>query len=311
MTVLVFSDHENLLLELIAGGRKVAEATGGKVHAVTIGGDPETLIQHGADVVHPLEAADQNPLTLANAVAELAGGAGAKAVLIGASKRGKAFAGLVAQKIGAAYAAEVSDVGFEGDKPFARRMLLSGNTNGVLKFDADKIVATANPKTWEPLEADSGRSGEAQPAKAEAGSKVQLVQVHKHEGETLNLSQAKIVVGAGRGVKKKEDLKMLEDLAAEFGGALGCSRPIAADLKWLGEEHWIGLSGNEIKPRLYIAAGISGQIQHLTGCRGAKTIVAINSDEDAPIFENADYGIVGDIYEVIPKLTELLRTKYK
>lgn len=101
---------------------------------------------------------------------------------------------------------------------------------------------------------------------------------------------------------------MLEDLADALGGAVGCSRPLAADLKWLGEEHWIGLSGNEIKPRLYVACGVSGQIQHITGCRGSKTIVAINTDEDAPIFEHADYGIVADIYEVLPKLTELIKS---
>ncbi|MBW3581630.1 MAG: electron transfer flavoprotein subunit alpha/FixB family protein [Euryarchaeota archaeon] len=172
------------------------------------------------------------------------------------------------------------------------------------------MVVTANPKTWEPLEADSGRSGETKTfSLAESPSKVELVQVHEKKGEEVDLAQAKIVVGAGRGFKKQEDLKLAKDLAELLGGALGCSRPLAADLKWLGEEHWIGLSGNEIKPRLYIACGISGQIQHITGCRGAKTIVAINQDEDAPIFEHADYGIVGDVYDVLPKLADHLKAK--
>ncbi len=236
---------------------------------------------------------------------------GTDAVILAASKRGRAFAGLVAQAWDAAYAAEVSDLRFEGGKPVATRMLLSGNTHGTVRYEAARIVVTANPKTWEAAAADPGRKGETKNVKFAPASKVQLVAVHPHEKAALNLSAAKIVVGAGRGIKKKEDLKLVHDLAAALGGAVGCSRPIAADLKWLGEEHWIGLSGNEIKPRLYVACGISGQIQHMTGCRGSKTIVAINTDEDAPIFENADYGIVGDVYEVLPKLTEVIRKKYK
>ncbi len=307
MNVLAFCDHDPLLMELIAGAREIA-GDDGQVHAVTLGNEGQKLIQHGADHVHTLEAKDPHPWPLANAVVKLAEGAGAQAVIIGATKRGRAFAGLVAEKMDAAYAAEVSQIGFKDDKPQATRMLLSGNTNAVIEYNAKRIVATANPKVWEALPADESRSGETQSASLEQGGKVQLVKVHEHEEEGVNLAQAKIVVGAGRGVKKQEDLKMLEELAGSLDGALGCSRPLAADLKWLGEEHWIGLSGNVIRPRLYIACGVSGQIQHLTGCRGSKTIVAINTDEDAPIFENADYGIVADLYEVVPKLIELIKS---
>jgi electron transfer flavoprotein alpha subunit len=306
VNALAFSDNPDILLELIAGARSAA-GDDGKVHAVTLEKDGQKAIAHGADVVHTLEAGDQHPWTLANAITQLAETAQAQAVIIGATKRGRAFAGLVAQKLDAAYAAEVSEISFKDGTPVARRMLLSGNTNGTIEYRKEKIVATANPKTWEPLEADDSRTGETQAASAQGSDRVELVKVHKHEAEGINLAQAKVVIGAGRGVKKQEDLKMLEDLAEAMGGALGCSRPLAADLKWLGEEHWIGLSGNVIRPRLYIACGVSGQIQHLTGCRSSKTIVAINSDEDAPIFENADYGIVADLYEVVPKLTELIQ----
>lgn len=305
--VLCWSDHEGHLFELLAGARQAA-GDGGRVHAATTDVDPEALIARGADVVHKMTLPDDHPGTLAQAISDLAGSAGAKAVVIGADKRGKAFAGLVAARLEAAYAAEVSAFGFDDGKPKATRMLLSGNTNGTLVYDTDKIVVTANPKTWEAAEPDSGRNGETQEYSFSGEpSKVELVKVHETAHEELNLAQASIVVGAGRGIKKQEDLKMLEDLASALGGALGCSRPLAADLQWLGEEHWIGLSGNEIKPRLYIAAGISGQIQHITGCRGAKTLVAINTDEDAPIFEHADYGIVGDVYDVVPKLVELVK----
>jgi electron transfer flavoprotein alpha subunit len=305
VNVVVFSDRSDLLLELIAGARQAINE--GKVHAITLEKDGKDAIAHGADLVHTLDAPDQNPWTLAQAVTKLAESTDAKLILIGATKRGRAFAGLVAGRLDAAYAAEVSEIDLKTGTPVARRMLLSGNTNGRIEYTKDRIVVTANPKTWEPLAADSGRTGETQALTAEPSGRLQLLQVHKKAEGGVNLAQAKIVVGAGRGVKKKEDLQMVEDLAQSLGGAVGCSRPLAADLKWLGEEHWIGLSGNVIRPRLYLACGISGQIQHLTGCRSSKTIVAINSDENAPIFENADYGIVGDIYEVLPKLTAMIR----
>ena len=112
------------------------------------------------------------------------------------------------------------------------------------------------------------------------------------------------------GFKNKEDIKLIEDLAnAIKGKTVGCSRPIAADLKWLTEDHWIGLSGHKVKPKLYIAAGISGQIQHIAGMRDSGIIVAINKDPEALIFKSADYGIVGDLYDVLPKLTSAVKEK--
>jgi len=112
------------------------------------------------------------------------------------------------------------------------------------------------------------------------------------------------------GFKNKDDIKYADDLADSLKGkTIGCSRPIAADLKWLSEDHWIGLSGHKVKPKLYIAAGISGQIQHIAGMRESGIIVAINKDPEALIFKSADYGIVGDLYEVLPKLTTALKNK--
>ncbi|MFX1598811.1 MAG: electron transfer flavoprotein subunit alpha/FixB family protein, partial [Promethearchaeota archaeon] len=118
---------------------------------------------------------------------------------------------------------------------------------------------------------------------------------------------AKIVVSAGRGFKKKEDLELIRELATLLEGEVGSSRPLAADLKWLSEDHWVGLSGHKVKPDLYIAIGISGQIQHLAGMRDSKIIVAINSDEEAPILSVADYGLVANLYQAIPKLIEAIK----
>jgi len=126
----------------------------------------------------------------------------------------------------------------------------------------------------------------------------------------VNVEDAEIIVSCGRGFKDKNDIKLVQDLAdALKGKTVGCSRPIAADLKWLSEDHWIGLSGHKVKPKLYIAAGISGQIQHIAGMRDSGVVVAINKDPEALIFKSADYGIVGDLYEVLPKLTAAVKEK--
>ena len=131
-----------------------------------------------------------------------------------------------------------------------------------------------------------------------------IVEVKKKE-IGVKLEEAEVVVVAGRGVKKKEDLAMLEELAKLLGGVVGCTRPLAADLKWF--PIWVGMSGVTIKPKLYIGVGVSGQVQHVAGIRDSKVIVAINIDPNAPIFEHVDYGIVGDLYKVVPKLIEELK----
>jgi electron transfer flavoprotein alpha subunit len=122
--------------------------------------------------------------------------------------------------------------------------------------------------------------------------------------ESADLSEAKVIVGIGRGIEKSEDIDLARELASTIGAALGCTRPIAEDLNWMPADSFIGISGQRVKPELYIGVGISGQIHHLSGIRDARVICAINSDENAPIFEAADYGIVGNLYEVLPKLTQ-------
>ena len=125
--------------------------------------------------------------------------------------------------------------------------------------------------------------------------------------EAKDINEARVVVSVGRGIEKKEDLAIARELADVLGGEIGCTRPISEEMHWLPEELCIGLSGVQIKPDLYVGLGISGQIQHVTGIRNARVICAINKDENAPIFGVADFGIVGDLYSVVPKLIQELK----
>jgi electron transfer flavoprotein alpha subunit len=250
-----------------------------------------------------LGAPDENPDTIARALSAAAKAVGADIVMVGHTKRGKDLAPRLAAHLDVPYASEILDI--KPDEGWTvDRMVLSGNTRATYTL-VGKGVVTALPKVFQGK--GSGTPVAAQQAEP---SKVKVLERKGKPASDFDLAGATVVVGVGRGFKKQEDLKLAEELAKSFpGGAVGCSRPIAADLKWLGEEHWIGLSGNQIAPKAYIAVGLSGQIQHIAGIRGSKLIVAINTNKDAPIMQVADYAVVADLYQVLPKMTEALRSK--
>jgi electron transfer flavoprotein alpha subunit len=164
---------------------------------------------------------------------------------------------------------------------------------------------------FQPLPENEAHKGDIIKKKVEVEkSTSKIVKVHEMKSEGVSVEDAEIIVSCGRGFKKKEDIELVSNLAEALKGrTVGCSRPIAADLKWLSEDHWIGLSGHKVKPKLYIACGISGQIQHIAGMRDSGVIVAINKDPEALIFKSADYGIVGDLYQILPKLTSAIKEK--
>lgn len=256
----------------------------------------------------PAGLPDQDSSTLAAALADAAKKANAALVLVGATKKGKDVGPRVAGHLDWPFASEClaisgGQAGGGAGGWTVERMVLSGNSKATYTMGPN-AVCTAMGKTFEGSAAPAGKATGSAPA-----SKVKVVGKKEGKHSDFDLGSAAVVVGVGRGFKQQADLKLAEELAKCFpGGAVGCSRPIAADLKWLGEEHWIGLSGHAIKPKAYIACGVSGQIQHIAGIRGSKLIVAINTNKDAPIFGVADYGIVGDLYQVVPKMTQLLKS---
>jgi electron transfer flavoprotein alpha subunit len=244
---------------------------------------------------------DQDSATIALGLADAAKKSGASLVLVGATKKGKDVGPRTAAHLDWPFASEIQSVANPASWT-VERMVLSGNSKATYTMGAS-AVCTVMGKTFEGAGQAAAVSASGVPP-----SKVKVVGKKEEKHSDFDLGSAPVVVGVGRGFKSQADLKLAEELAKAFpGGAVGCSRPIAADLKWLGEEHWIGLSGHAIKPKAYIACGVSGQIQHVAGIRGSKLIVAINSNKDAPIFGVSDYGIVGDLYQIVPKLTQLLK----
>jgi electron transfer flavoprotein alpha subunit len=213
--------------------------------------------------------------------------------------------------LNAGLSVDSKSLSIKGGNVVSERIVYSGNGVAVERFTSKPAIVTVPAKTYDPLPADPSRTGEIvtkEIAPKAYGSKI--IKVEKMASEGANVEDAQIIVSCGRGFKNKGDIKMIEDLANALKGyTLGCSRPIAADLKWLSEDHWIGLSGHKVKPKLYVACGISGQIQHVAGMRDSGIIVAINKDANAPIFKVADYGIVGDLYQVIPKLVDAIKKK--
>ena len=315
--VLVYSDNKNITIEMLSKAVEIAKIQGKKVTTTIIGKSDENLakeyILHGADQVFIVEVnlqsfkAEEYADILANITKEI----NAETILIGSNKNGKELSARLGGKLNAGCVVDANNIHIKNNKLIAERIVYSGNAIAVEQFNSKPAIVTIPPKAFDPLTKDDNRNGEIIKKKMDiekSPSKIINVQEMKTEG--VNVEDAEIIVSCGRGFKNKEDIKLVEELAEVIKGkTVGCSRPIAADLKWLSEDHWIGLSGHKVKPKLYIAAGISGQIQHIAGMRDSGIIVAINKDPEALIFKSADYGIVGDLYEVIPKLTEAIKSK--
>ena len=315
--VLVYSDNKNLTIEMLSKAVEIAKQNKKKVTAAIIGKPDEKLakeyISYGSDKVFIAETnlesfkAEEYTDILAKIVKET----GSETILIGSNKNGKELSARLGGKLKAGCVVDSNNIYFKNNKLLAERVVYSGNAIAVEQFNSKPAIITIPPKVFNPLKKDDSRKGEVIKKKIDGEkSTSKILKVQEMKTESVNVEDAKIIVSCGRGFKNKDDIKLVKELADVLKGkTVGCSRPIAADLKWLPENHWIGLSGHKVKPKLYIAAGISGQIQHIAGMRDSGIIVAINKDPDSLIFKSADYGIVGDLYKVLPKLTDAIKTK--
>jgi electron transfer flavoprotein alpha subunit len=313
--VLVYSDDTKLTLELLNKACELGKELNKKVIAVSIG--PEELakkfFEHGADQVIVIETAQAEfkAEEYTSILQTIMRDHGKEIVLIGSNKNGKELAARLAAKLDAGCVMDCTNVYLKDKKLTTERIVYSGNAIAVQEFTAAPQILTIAPKVYDPLPKNEHHTGELIKKNIEPEpSPSKILKTQKMKTEGINVEDAEIIVSCGRGFKKKEDIKLVSDLADVLKGrTVGCSRPIAADLKWLSEDHWIGLSGHKVKPKLYVACGISGQIQHIAGMRDSSVIVAINKDPEALIFKSADYGIVGDLYDVLPKLTTAIKDK--
>jgi electron transfer flavoprotein alpha subunit len=290
-------------------------AAGGEVHAVLaggsgIGGKASTLAEHGASTVFVTEhaaLAEYNAEAVASLVAERAKG-GYRAVIFSASAQGKDLAPRVAAKLGVPLAADSLSVSLDGDSAVVTHYVYAGKIVATLRLTATPAVVSVRPGAITATPgAGAGKVENAPPVGDPSSSRVVVTESIRGDSRKLDLADAPVIVSGGRGLKAPEHFKLVEDLAAAFGNAaVGATRAVT-DEGWRPHSDQIGQTGRQVSPDLYVAVGISGAIQHLAGMRTSRTIVAINKDKDAPIFKLADYGIVGDVFEVVPALTAAIR----
>jgi electron transfer flavoprotein alpha subunit len=313
--ILVYSYSDETAFELLSASRVFAEQLGATASAALLGPDAgakaDDYFAYGADKVYVSE----HPAlaffyvgTYAEALKQIVESADIEFLLIGSSKRGKELAGRVAQKLNAGVITDANAVSVSDGNLQADRYSLGGNTIASQVVTTPKKVISVMPKTFE-LGTRQDRQGETVNVDLDlVEAPVKVVERREKAGEQVNLEEAEMLICVGRGVQAKEDLVMIEELARLLGAEIGCTKTPASDWQWFSEERMVGLSGKKCKPNLYVSIGISGQIQHTVGVVDSRIIVAINKDENAPIFAITDYGIVGDYAEVVPALNEKLKS---
>lgn len=312
MSVIVFAEtrdqqYKKSTLEAVSYGKEVALKTGGKVIAVSIGGasDAASLGTYGADEVltlHGTEFTTFSPEVYAAGFAEVCKTHGGKTIIISNTYSGKSIAGRVAVLLQAALATNVVDYPDTTSGFRVKRGVFSGKAFAYVEMQSDVKVIAVTPNSVEiKTYGASGSVSAHQPAGLPA-SATRIEDTQTISGK-IPLTEAEVVVSAGRGLKGPENWNMVEELAAVLGAATACSKPVS-DMHWRPHSEHVGQTGITIKPNLYIAIGISGAIQHLAGVSSSKVIVVINKDAEAPFFKAADYGIVGDVFDVLPKLIQ-------
>jgi electron transfer flavoprotein alpha subunit len=306
-------------LSAITAARVLAEKLGGVDFDIAVAGQgidavANSLTGFGASTVYQIEDASLANYT-AQAYAQafastITGESGATYVVAASTARGKDCTPRVAARLQAGQASDVVAINGEGSELTYSRPMWAGNVVGVVKVNTDTTVLTVRTTDFDNA-AQSGGVSEIKKITSgvDAGSlRMTFVGLDSVKSDRPSLSDADVVVSGGRGLKEAANFKLVEGLADLLNGALGASRAIV-DAGWVPNDWQVGQTGKVVAPNLYIAVGLSGAIQHLAGMKGSKTIVAINKDPEAPIFQVADYGLVADLFDVVPELTEKLASR--
>ncbi|HDL09668.1 MAG TPA: electron transfer flavoprotein subunit alpha [Candidatus Omnitrophica bacterium] len=311
-----------VVYELLGKGRELADRLGSQLWAILLGyrirDQAQELIYRGADKVIVvedllLENFLDEPYT--QVLVDLIQKYKPEILLAGATTIGRALVSRVAVKVHAGLTADCTGLEIDSEERLLlqTRPAFGGNIMAtIITPNHRPQMATVRHKVMKEAKVDSKRKGEVEVLNYDGklGSRTKLIDMIDEVGKTVNLAEADIIVSGGRGLGKAENFRIIEELAEVLGAAVGASRA-AVDAGWISYAHQVGQTGRTVCPKLYIACGISGQIQHLVGMQSSDIIVAINKDPEAPIFKVADYGIVGDLFEIVPLLTKRFKEVLK
>jgi len=310
---------QKVAYELLNEGRKLADTLGEELCAVLLGSGmdaaAEDLLHYNVDKVYyiddPLfETFQDDPMV--EAVVHLCTEYKPSVLLTGATHIGRSFIPQVAVHLKTGLTADCTGLSIDdsGTHLMQTRPAFGGNIMATIKcFNHRPQLATVRPKVFKPVHKQGEKRGQVVritlPTNGSTRCRTKFLKTIEEVGETINIAEADIIVSGGRGLQEAKNFAMLEQLAMALGGAVGASRA-AVDSGWISYGHQVGQTGKTVAPKLYIACGISGQIQHRVGMQGSDVILAINKDPNAPIFDFATYGIVGDVFEIVPALTRRL-----
>ncbi|HEX7828950.1 MAG TPA: electron transfer flavoprotein subunit alpha/FixB family protein [Thermoanaerobaculia bacterium] len=306
--VLVFTEIKDGKLkkasrEALSIGRKLAEAAGGELVAfATDAAAAADAGRYGATKVYVAAAGDYATEPYTSAVVQVVKDVQPSVLLFAGTANGRDLAPRVAARLNVGVASDVDRLEWTDGKLRARRPVYSGKVFATVDVTGTPAIATTRPNAFPAEEAGSG-AAEVVNVTAATDNRVKLVETKTSEADELTIAEADIIVSGGRGLKEAGNFSYVRDLAHAIGGAVGASRAVV-DAGWIDHQHQVGQTGRVVSPNVYIAAGVSGAIQHLAGMSSSKHIVAINKDPEAPIFRVADLGVVGDLFQILPLLTE-------
>ena len=313
--VLAIADHRrgelrDVSYELVSAGRELADAAGGDLHLAVISGPVEEfgekLNREGVDAVHTVDYGEEfNHDVYTQTISQLYDSLAPGFVLVPNSVNGLDYAPAVATQLDLPLVTDVVGVDFEGETLEATREMYGGKVETTVEVDAaGGVVVTIREAEWPVAEATGEATVEAFDVEIdEAAVRSTVTGFEEVAGGDVDIADADVLVSVGRGIDDEENLELVEELADALGATLSSSRPIV-DAGWLPPNRQVGQSGKVVTPTVYIAIGISGAVQHVAGMKGSETIVAINTDPNAPIMDIADYAIHDDLFDVVPALIE-------
>ena len=303
-SVFIISDNYAVLPEFCTGAKNLADS----VTAIVFGDEAaaKEYVSCGADKIIYCPVSEEGaPEDYAKAIAELVKEQPKAMVMVNNSIRGRCLAGKLSVYLDTAVLASENELSVENDALCCRRVVYGGTAQRKESFTGDYGVITISSGIFE-SPAEASGSAEILPIPGEPAACIRRISRNEKKEGTVNLVASKRIVDVGRGLAAEEDLEMCRNLAKALDAEVGCSRPVAENNKWMPKACYLGITGVQVKPELIVVLGVSGQVQHIGGINKSKVIVAINKDKAAPIFKNADFGLVGDMYKIVPALIEKL-----